>query len=31
MSQFTSLTPDVQDELVRFAQDLVRIRSLTGQ
>lgn len=31
MSQIASLTPDVQDELVRFAQDLVRIRSLTGQ
>lgn len=30
MSQFTSLTSDVQDEIVRFAQDLVRIRSLTG-
>lgn len=31
MNQTAALTPDVQDELVRFAQDLVRIRSLTGQ
>ncbi len=31
MQQAVVISPEIQDELVRFAQDLVRIRSFSGQ